>query len=201
MRIRTVLIAIGVVVVLIAAYWAFVGFGEAVDDFSPSDNFSGTDTTATYIKYATFAVAYDINPYNGLYSGTQPTQGLGFSSITIMPTVKQFVSMSEGTVYHQNQLKFDWGGENSGGTGSPMVTVNYYAVLSVTGPSNYKSDWTLETRGYSNPQATILHYSFTSGRAFFATPGTYTATVTFYQYIGGVPTSVSVSHDDFGVNL
>lgn len=201
---------IAIVAILVVAYLAIIGYSAPVPDFEQNDDgagggatgsdtgTSGGDTAATtYSTYATFEVGYNIYPYTGIYSGTQPTEGLEFADISINPSVQPYVSMSEGRVYAPHKLQMDWGGEESGGTGTSTVTVDYYAIVSITGPGGYHSTWQLPTSQYVNPQTTIWHYSFTTGRSFFSTPGEYHASVTFYQYISGLPVIVANGSIDF----
>lgn len=199
---------IAVVAILVVGYLAIVGYTIPVPDFKQSGGSSGGSSdsgganAATYIAYATVSVGYDINPYTGLYSGTQPTEAMNFAAISINPSVAPYVSMSQGQVFIHQKLQMDWGGEGgTGGTGTPYVQVQYYAVVSISGSSGTHQTWQSQTMAYTNPQWSAEHFTFTSGRAFFQTPGTYQATVTFYQYIGGTPVTVLITAATSYVNF
>lgn len=149
MKPRWILItAVGVVVMLVLAYWAFIGFNEAVDDFEGgsdddgasgggSNEGNGPDTgdepgPGTYLAYATFHLSYTL----GTHAVTSSVPYVLYvSDVSITPTVLPYVSMSQGKMYERSPglrvTEYDPGDEMS------AVKLSWYAIVTVTGPGGY----------------------------------------------------------------
>ncbi len=219
------MVLVGIVIVVLAvAYMAIIGWSSPVSDFSPGGGFnsntggsnsgngpsgnspsgnSSAPTSYPYVAYATFTVDYLIPVYNGGFvvdsSGTfQAANRLMIEIIGIHPSVQPYTDMSTGQVYEHHLLQLSQG---TGGEGGPISAfITYYATVTLTGSGGYRSSWDLASRVYSTLTLSIEEMSFETGRSWFPADGEFQASVSFYQYMNGVPVLLITALSDFSVS-
>ncbi len=204
------MVLVGIVVVVLAVgYFAVIGWSEPVKDFSPSGGFESTTSQGNsslnhqYVAYATFTNYYKIAPYSGGFTtdssgSAQATGHLAVMNIEIQPSVQPYTSTSAGQVYEHHLLQLSAGTGGEGGQISAFI--QYYVTVRLTGTGGYDTSWQLSSRTYSTLGTEIESLSFETGRAWFPTDGDFQATVTFYQYINGVPVQLITALSSFYVS-
>ena len=168
MRYFKVVLALAVGLMTFLGFWFFVGFSDAIDDFTDnSDDTDGDGEQDDYTAYAVFVLKGEIVSSVDSITHLIPMNGQ-ITSVSF--EVKDYVSLDEGRIFESDTLR--------GGGGGGQLCGEYWFYIVIRGPDGYVAGWN------STHEPVLMHtdadpqiVEITSGRCFFPVKGAYTATV------------------------
>jgi hypothetical protein len=158
-KLRTVMVATIIVVLVIVGYWAVMGVMAKQDDIGPEEDPMGTDRSP--IAWGNFAV--DVGVDNQLFTYDAKIEGW-------IATVDYYDTTQKLAVYERDRLDL---------LGLWYDDIDVEMVCEITGPGKFVAIWTEE---YSIELGEIGYNwnHLQSGNCDFWDKGTYTATVKVY---------------------
>lgn len=170
MRFKIVIYVLLVVLLVLIAYYAIIGFTEPVPD--ADDNLPpNTD----YDYYVTFRIAVHII--------SQGTDGQELASYvgkieTVTPTIAAFESMDKGKVYETDKLL-------SAHPQPGTIYGSFWVTVEVTGPGGYVANWKSSSYAVIGHKATDPQYlDQGTGRFLMKEAGSYQVNVVLYSTTG-----------------